>query len=62
MRNIAILLFILVLIGILWLGTGAGSFSEDEYVAPEYVEMSLMTGEDIDLEFLKEEFVPAYEF
>ena len=62
MRNIIIILLICVLIGILWLGTGVLTFSEDEYVNDKYVELSRISGEDLDLEYLKQEFKPAYEF
>jgi len=62
MKNIIIILLILFLIGILWLGTGIRTFSEENYVNYQYTEMSRMSGEDLDLEFLKKEFEPAYEF
>lgn len=62
MRNIIIILLICVLIGILWLGTGVLTFSEEEYVNREYVEQSRLSGEELDTEFLKQEFEPAYEF
>ena len=62
MRNIIAVLLILLLVGILWIGSGFGGFSEERYVNGEYVEISQPTGEDLDLNFLKEEFKPAYEF
>ena len=62
MRNIAIVLLTLLLIGILWLSTGIGKFSEEKYVSAKFLEASIISGEDLDIEFLKKEFVPAYEF
>ena len=62
MRKIIIILLILFLIVILWVGAGVRTFSEEKYVNYQFLEKSIMSGEDLDLEFLKEEFEPAYEF
>lgn len=62
MRNIIIILLICILIGILWLGTGVLTFTEDKYVNQDYIEISRMSGEDLDIQYLKGEFEPAYEF
>lgn len=62
MRKIIIILLILLLIVILWIGAGARTFSEERYVSYQFLEKAIMSGEDLDLEFLKQEFKPAYEF
>jgi hypothetical protein len=62
MKNILFLLSILVIIGILWLLSGFWSFSPERYVGPQIQEKTYMPKERIDLEHLKKEFVPAYEF
>lgn len=62
MRNIVAILLILLLVGILWIGSGYEGFSEEKYVSQKHIEISQPTGEDLDLNFLKEEFKPAYEF
>ena len=62
MKNIVVILLILLAVGILWIGSGVRTFSEEKYVNSEYTEISKPTGEDLDLEFLQKEFEPAYEF
>jgi len=62
MKKIIIILLILFLIVILWIGVGARTFSEERYVNYQFLEKSIMSGEDLDIEFLKQEFKPAYEF
>lgn len=62
MKNLLTLLLILVIIGILWIGSKFWQFSEDKYVNQELNAMSRPTSDQIDLEFLKKEFEPAYEF
>jgi len=62
MRNIIVILFILLLVGILWIGSGIKGFSEERYVSQEFTEISKPAGEDLDLNFLQKEFEPAYEF
>jgi len=62
MRNLVVILLILFAIGILWLGSGFRKFSEDRYVNNDLLEFAKPTGEDLDLDFLRKEFEPAYEF
>ncbi len=62
MRNIIVILLILFAIGILWIGSGSRKFSEEKYVNSNFTEFSKPTGEDLNLDFLKKEFKPAYEF
>ncbi len=62
MRNIVVILLILFAIGILWIGSGFRKFSEETYVNDDFSEFSKPTGNDLDLDFLKKEFEPAYEF
>ena len=62
MRNLVVILLILFAIGILWLGSGFRKFSEDKYVNNDLLEFAKPTGEDLDLDFLRKEFEPAYEF
>jgi hypothetical protein len=62
MKNLLSLLLILLIIGILWLGSKFWRFSEDKYVTTELEALSRPTSDQIDLEYLKKEFRPAYEF
>ena len=62
MKNLVSLLLILLIIGILWLGSKFWQFSEDKYVNAELEMLSRPTSDQIDLEYLKKEFKPAYEF
>ena len=62
MKNIAITLLILFIAVILWLGTGVLAFSGNEYVMQEHLDRAKPLSGDIDLNFITEEFVPAYEF
>ena len=62
MRNILVLLAILFVIGILWLSSKFWEFSEEKYVNSQIVEKTqLFESTDLDIEFLKQEFRPAYE-
>jgi hypothetical protein len=62
MKNLLTLLLILLIIGILWLGSGLWKFSREVYVNPELEKKAVAIGNYIDLEYLKKEFEPAYEF
>jgi len=62
MKNLVVILLILCALGILWIGSGSRKFSEDYYVNADLLEFSKPTGKDLDLEFIKKEFEPAYEF
>ncbi len=62
MKNLLTLLLILFIIGILWVGSKFWEFSEDKFINPAVVEKSVLVSEGLDLEFLKKEFEPAYEF
>jgi hypothetical protein len=62
MKNIIIILLSLFLAGILWLSMGLTTFSEEVYVNPEVIEISRLSGQELDINYLKQEFEPAYEF
>ena len=61
MRKLLALLLILAILGILWLGSRFWEFSEGQYVNSQVVEKSVIYIQDINLDFLKKEFDPAYE-
>lgn len=56
------LLLILFIIGILWLGSKFWEFSSETYVNEELNTKARPTSDQIDLDYLKKEFRPAYEF
>lgn len=62
MKNLVSLLLILFIIGILWLGSEYWKFSKEDYVNAALEEKCRPTSDQVDLEFLKKEFEPAYEF
>ncbi len=62
MKNILTLLLILTILGILWIGSKYWSFSKEDYVNPKVVGKAAIFGDNIDLDYLKKEFAPAYEF
>ena len=62
MKNLLTLLLTLLIIGILWIGSRHWVFSENEYVNTEIMKKTQIYTDRIDLEFLKTEFRPAYEF
>lgn len=62
MRKFFILLSILFVTGILWLRSGFWGFEADEYVNQDLWEKSRGADVELDLEFLKAEFSPAYEY
>lgn len=62
MKNILSLLLILTILGILWIGSRFWEFSRSEYINPNVIGKAAVFSDEIDLEFLKSEFTPAYEF
>jgi hypothetical protein len=62
MKNLLTLLLILFIIGILWLGSKYWEFSAEKYVNADLTAKSRPTSDQIDLDYLKKEFKPAYEF
>ena len=62
MKKLLLLLLIMSIIGILWLGSRFWEFKQEDYITPELVGESMHSELFLDLEFLKEEFGPAYEY
>ncbi len=62
MNKLLYLLLILIIVGILWIGSRFWEFSSATYVNDTYEQKTINYVGKIDLELLKKEFQPANEY